>query len=151
MIYPKIYNNFSYIINKKTSLSIILWIIFLIISFIIFIIISLKYEYYIYQSYFGYVKKIDDSFYTIIYVARDKIDELSKSNLLVDNKEYDFKVVSISEEYFTIDDKLCYQVILDFDVEEEDKIENNIIDIVLKNNKTTIYQELKKGIKKWKS
>ena len=57
MIYPKIYNNFSYIINKKSSPSIILWIILLVISFITFIIISLKYEYYLYQSYFGYVKK----------------------------------------------------------------------------------------------
>ena len=151
MIYPKIYNNFSYIINKKTSLSIILWIALLIISFVIFIIIALKYEYYLYQSYFGYVKKIDNSFYTIIYVARDKINELSKSNLLVDNKEYNFKVVSISEEYFVIDNELCYQVILDFHLKEEDKIENNIIDIVLRTNKTTIYQELKKGIKEWKS
>ena len=151
MIYPKIYNNFSYIINKKTSLSIFLWIILLIISFIIFIIISLKYEYYLYQSYFGYVKKIDDSFYTIIYVSKDKINELSKSNLLVDNNDYSFEIVSISEEYFIIDNKTCYQVILDFDLKDEYKIENNIINIVLKNNKTTLYQELKKGIKKWKS
>ena len=151
MIYPKIYNNFSYIINKKTSLSIFLWIILLIISFIIFIIISLKYEYYLYQSYFGYVKKIDDSFYTIIYVEKDNVDELFNSNLLVDNNDYSFEIVSISEEYFVINNKMCYQVILDFDLKEEYKIENNIIDIILKNNKTTIYKELKKGIMKWKS
>lgn len=151
MIYPKIYNNFSYIINKKTSLSITLWIILLIISFIIFIIISLKYEYYLYQSYFGYVKKIDDSFYTIIYVEKDNVDELFNSNLLVDNNDYSFEIVSISEEYFVINNKMCYQVILDFDLKEEYKIENNIIDIILKNNKTTIYKELKKGIMKWKS
>lgn len=151
MIYPKIYNNFSYIINKKTSLSIFIWIILLIMSFIIFIIISFKYEYYLYQSYFGYIKKIDNSFYTVIYVEKDKVNELSKSNLLVDNKDYSFKIVSISEEYFVIDNKMCYQVILDFDLKEEYKIENNIIDIVLRNKKTTIYQELKKGFEKWKS
>ena len=150
MIYPKIYNNFSYILNKKTSKSIIFFIIFLIISFIIFIIIALKYEYYLYQSYFGYVKKIDDSFYTIIYVSKESIDKLSKSNLLVDNQDYSFKVVSISEEYFAIDDKLCYQVILDFALKQESKIENNIINIVLKNDKTTIYNQLKKGFEKWK-
>ncbi len=150
MIYPKIYNNFSYIINKKSSPSIILWIILLVISFITFIIISLKYEYYLYQSYFGYVKKIDNSFYTIIYVEKDNVNELSKSNLLIDNEEYSFKVVSISEEYFAVNNKLCYQVILDFDLKEEYKIENNIIDIVLKNSKTTIYQQLRKGFEKWK-
>ena len=94
---------------------------------------------------------MDDSFYTIIYVPKDKVNELSKSNLLVDNSDYSFEIVSISEEYFIIDNKTCYQVILDFDLKDEYKIENNIIDIVLKNNKTTIYQELKKGIKKWKS
>ena len=151
MIYPKIYNNFSYFINKKTSKSIILWISLLIISFIMFIIISLKYEYYLYQSYFGYVKKIDNLFYIVIYVEKENINELSESNLLVDNKEHSFKIISISEEYFIIENKICYQVILDFDLSEQSKIENNIIDIVLKNNKTTIYQELKKGIKKWKN
>ena len=39
MIYPKIHNNYTYIINKTTSKSIIIWLLFLITSFILFIII----------------------------------------------------------------------------------------------------------------
>lgn len=150
MIYQKIHNNYSYIINKKTSKVIILWLLFLIISFILFIIISLKYEYNIYNSYFGYVKKIDNSFYTIIYIQKDKISELSTSTLLVDDLEYDFEIVSISDEYFVNDNELCYEVILNLNLKEKYLIENNIINIILKNDKTTIYQELKKGLKKWK-
>lgn len=150
MIYQKIHNNYSYIINKKTSKVIILWLLFLIISFILFIIISLKYEYNIYNSYFGYVKKIDNSFYTIVYIQKDKISELSTSTLLVDDLEYDFEIVSISDEYFVNDNELCYEVILNLNLKEKYLIENNIINIILKNDKTTIYQELKKGLKKWK-
>lgn len=150
MIYQKIHNNYSYIINKKTSKAIILWLLFLIISFILFIIISLKYEYNIYNSYFGYVKKIDNSFYTIVYIQKDKISELSTSTLLVDDLEYDFEIVSISDEYFVNDNELCYEVILNLNLKEKYLIENNIINIILKNDKTTIYQELKKGLKKWK-
>ena len=150
MIYQKIHNNYSYIINKKTSKVIILWLLFLIISFILFIIISLKYEYNIYDSYFGYIKKIDNSFYTIVYIQKDKISELSTSTLLVDDLEYDFEIVSISDEYFVNDNELCYEVILNLNLKEKYLIENNIINIILKNDKTTIYQELKKGLKKWK-
>ncbi len=150
MIYQKIHNNYSYIINKKTSKVIILWLLFLIISFILFIIISLKYEYNIYNSYFGYIKKIDNSFYTIVYIQKDKISELSTSTLLVDDLEYDFEIVSISDEYFVNDNELCYEVILNLNLKEKYLIENNIINIILKNDKTTIYQELKKGLKKWK-
>ena len=149
MIYQKIHNNHSYILNKKTSKIIIIWLIFLSISFILFLIIALKYEYNIYNSYFGYIKKIDNSFYTIIYVPNDKVSELSTSILLVDDLEYDFEIVSISDEYFVNNDELCYEVILNFNLKEKYLIENNIINLVLKNNKTTIYQELKKGLKKW--
>lgn len=150
MIYQKIHNNYSYIINKKTSKVIIFWLLFLIISFVLFIIISLKYEYNIYNSYFGYIKKIDNSFYTIVYIQKDKISELSTSTLLVDDLEYDFEIVSISDEYFVNDNELCYEVILNLNLKEKYLIENNIINIILKNDKTTIYQELKKGLKKWK-
>ena len=149
MIYQKIHNNHSYILNKKTSKIIIIWLIFLSISFILFLIIALKYEYNTYNSYFGYIKKIDNSFYTIIYVPNDKVNELSTSILLVDDLEYDFEIVSISDEYFVNNDELCYEVILNFNLKEKYLIENNIINLVLKNNKTTIYQELKKGLKKW--
>lgn len=151
MIYPKIHNNYTYIINKTTSKAIIIWLLFLITSFILFIIISLNYEYNIYNSYFGYIKKIDDSFYTIIYVPKDKINELSENILLVDDLKYDFEIFSISDEYFVNDNEICYEVKLKINLKEKYLIENNIINVMLKNGKTTIYQELKKGLKKWKS
>ena len=99
MIYPKIFNNFSYIINKKTSIAIIVWILFLIVGLTLFLLISFTYKYHIYDSYLGYIKKIDNSFYTIIYVPQNEISDLSESDLLVDKKEYSFKIINISEEY----------------------------------------------------
>lgn len=149
MIYPKIFNNFSYIINKKTSIAIIVWILFLIVGLTLFLLISFTYKYYIYDSYLGYIKKIDNSFYTIIYVPQNEISDLSESDLLVDKKEYSFKIINISEEYYTINNNLCYQVILDFNLSEKYLIENNIIEINFRKEKTTIFNEIKKGIKLW--
>ena len=151
MIYPKMYNNFSYIINKKTSFSIIIWLLFLIIGFIIFILISLKYEFYLCQTYLGYIRKIGNSFNTIIYVKEDEVNEISRSVILVDDKEYEFQIISISDKYFMVDNELAYEVILDIDLDNQYLIENNIVKLDLKKSKTTIYQQIKKGIKKWKS
>ena len=149
MIYPKIFNNFSYIINKKTSIAIIVWILFLIVGLTLFLLISFTYKYHIYDSYLGYIKKIDNSFYTIIYVPQNEISDLSESDLVVDKKEYSFKIINISEEYYTINNNLCYQVILDFNLSEKYLIENNIIEINFRKEKTTIFKEIKKGIKLW--
>ena len=149
MIYPKIFNNFSYIINKKTSIAIIVWILFLIVGLTLFLLISFTYKYHIYDSYLGYIKKIDNSFYTIIYVPQNEISDLSESDLLVDKKEYSFKIINISEEYYAINNNLCYQVILDFNLSEKYLIENNIIEINFKKEKTTIFNEIKKRIKLW--
>lgn len=151
MIYPKMYNNFSYIINKKTSFSIIIWLLFLIIGFIIFILISLKYEFYLCQTYLGYIRKIGNSFNTIIYVKEDEVNEISRSVILVDDKEYEFQIISISDKYFMVDNELAYEVILDIDLDNQYLIENNIVKLDLKKSKTTICQQIKKGIKKWKS
>ena len=111
--------------------------------------ISFTYKYHIYDSYLGYIKKIDNSFYTIIYVPQNEINDLSESDLLVDKKEYSFKIINISEEYYTINNNLCYQVILDFNLSEKYLIENNIIEINFRKEKTTIFKEIKKGIKLW--
>ena len=147
MIYPKIYNNFSYILSKKTSKAIIVWLICLLICSLVFIIIAFNYHYHLYDSYFGYIKNIDGSFYTVIYVEKEKIDLLPKYNLLVENKPLSFEVVMISDDFYIDNSQNFYQIVLDFDLKENQLIENNIINLVFEKPETTIYKEIRKGLK----
>lgn len=149
MIYPNIrtVNNFPYIMNKKTSPSIIVWIMLLIIFFLIFLIISFNYRYSIYETYLGYVKNDN----LVLYVKNDKLDSLCSLNLLIGNEKFDFKIIDISDEYYLVNNDNYYQVIIEVKLKEEWLIENNILNIVFEKPKTTIYEQIKKGLNKWKN
>ena len=150
MIYPKIFNNFSYILNKKTSKSIIIWLLFLAIGSLIFLIIAFNYEFNLYENYNGYIKKNDDSYYTIIYLEESKINDILKYDLLVNKIKYEYEILDISDGYYLLLEKPHYQVTLKISLPDDLLVDNNIINIVFEKPKTTIFQEIKKGIEIWK-
>ena len=76
MIYPKMYNNFPYLLNKKTSKAIIIWLIILTIALISSIIIIFNYKYSNYKKYFGYIKNIDNSLLLTFYVQEEEINNI---------------------------------------------------------------------------
>lgn len=151
MIYPKIYSNFSYILNKKTSKAIIAWLISLVIGILIFLVIAFNYRYHLYDSYLGYIKSFDDSFYTIIYVEEEKVSFLSQYNLSIEGQSLPFEIIMISDEAYIDNNKIFYQVILDFELKDSQLIENNIIDLVFEKPETTIFKEIRKGLNLWKN
>ena len=151
MIYPKIYNNFSYILNNKTSKVIIVWIITLIISFVIFLIIALNYKYYTYKTYLGYIKKIDDSFYPSFYVKADEVGNLSKYKLQIDNQSVDFKILSISNKFYLINNYPFYEVVIKTKLDDKYLIENNIINLVFETSQTTLFKEIRKEFELWRN
>jgi len=121
----------------------------LIIFFLIFLNIAFNYKYEISDKYVGYIKKIEDEFKVVLYVLESEVSNLSKSSLLVDSLKYDFSIDSISHEYYIIENEKYYEVILDVELSDSYLIENNIINIVMKKDVTTIYNEFKKGMKQW--
>ncbi len=151
MIYSKMYNNFPYILNSRTSKSIIVWIMTLIISFIIFIIIAFNYKYYTFKTYLGYIKNIDNSFYLSFYVKEDEVGDLSNYKLLIDNEKVDFKILSISNQFYLIDNYPFYEVVIETKLNDKYLIENNIINLVFETSQTTLYQEIRKEFKLWKN
>ena len=151
MIYPKIYNNFPYILNNKTSKAIIAWLIMLIISLTVFLLAACNYNYYKYQTYLGYIKNIDNSFYVSFYVQEDDVGKLANYELSIDDETLDFKIISISNQYYLIDNSPFYEVVIETKLNNQYLIENNIIDLVFKTRQTTLYQEIRKELNLWKN
>ena len=109
-----IFNNFSYIIENRKSKSILVFIIVLSICFILFIIIMFKYKYHDYNNYFGYIKKIEDKFYVLIYLEEEVISSLNDSILLINGDEYNFKIKEIN--YYNLNNKLYYEALIDINL-----------------------------------
>lgn len=137
-----------YFINKRNCNIVTIWLMILIILLLIFLNIFFNYEYKNSNQYLGYIKNVD-GFKLVVYVEEDEISKISSYDLLIDGLKYDFEIVSISEEYYIVDNQKCYEIILNVTLSEELLIENNLINLVFEKNTTTLYSELKKGIKQW--
>ena len=138
------YHN-KYFINYRKCHSAVTWLMLLIIFLLIFLNIAFNYKYYKYDETLGYIKKLDD------YYLSTYVEDLSiyKYTLLIDGKEKNITIYSISDGYYIIDGKKYYEIILSTELDKEVLIENNIINIVFRKEQTTLFEEFKKGMKKW--
>lgn len=141
----KLDNNVSYILKEKTPKIIRIWLIILIVNILIIFFILLKYEYNKVNSYIGYIKKTED-YRLYVYVKANNVSSLNTSKLLIDNKEYYFEITNISFDYYLVDNDNYYLIELNLILEDKYLINNNIIDVIIKGEKTTLLKEWKKGI-----
>ena len=137
----KIDNNISYVLKKQTPKLIKYWLIIIIISLIIIFVILLKYKYYKCFNYVGYVKKVEN-FLVYIYVKEENISSINDSKIFIDNKEYSFNVMNISDDYYLVDNDNYYLMELDIPLEPKYLINNNIINIIVKEKQTTLLKEI---------
>lgn len=149
-MFPKInvIHNTSTILQRKTSLALRIWLILLVTCLIVFLIIAFKFNYCKYDTYLGTVKKSEDTYNVLIYVKN--IMDL-KGNLLIDKQKYDYQIKSISSDYYLVDNSNYYQVELSLSLKNEWLIENNILEIVFEKPATTLFKQMKEGLKLWKN
>ena len=132
-----IYNDSAIILEKKTPKKIISWITILIILTLLFVLFSFL-PFNIYKPLVGYVDIVDNSSYLILNLD-DSDFPINKSNeLYIKNKKYNYKIVKIKE------DKLILSINLDNNL----KIQNNIVTINILKNRTTLFKIIKNKIKK---
>lgn len=143
-----IFNNINTIKNKSVNKYISNYIIIIIFLVLSFIIVSIKYEYNNKYHIIGQVIIDDNKYYIKTYIEENKIN-LIYNDLIFNNNKVDFKIKSFGNEYL-VDEKNIkyYEVNLLFELEYKYLINNNIIDIYFKEEKTTLYKQLKKKIKK---
>ncbi len=139
------YHN-KYFINHKRCHIALIWMMLLIIFLMIFLNIALNYKYHKYVKGVGYIKKIDGEYYISTYV--ENLSDI-RYQLLIDSHEYPYDIHSISEGYYIVNNKNYYEIVLSAKLDKKLLIENNILDVVFKKEETTLFEEFKKGIKKW--
>ena len=132
-----IYNDSAIILDKKTPKKIISWITILIILTILFIIFSF-FPFNIYKQLVGYVNIVDNSSYIVLEVNESDFPINKTNKLYIKNKQYNYKIVNIEE------DKL----ILSINLEDNSKIQNNIVTVNILKNRTTLFKIIKNKIKK---
>lgn len=139
MIWDKldIYNDSAIILDKKIPKNIISWITILIILMIVFIILSFI-PFNIYKTYIGSLYIENDNSYIVMNVNESDFPFNKNNKLYIRNKQYKYNIVSL------LDNKLIIKLNLDDNL----KIENNILRINILKNRTTLYKIIKIKIKK---
>ena len=132
-------------VNSKTSLKIKVYTIILLIIITILFLISFNYKYYKYDSYLSIVG-MDSSYYISLYVLDKDIYSVTNSKIYFEDKEIKVKNIIISEEYYLSDLKPYKLVKIYTDLDMPNLVINNVVNIKIKHEKTTIIKEIKKGL-----
>lgn len=135
------YANVGYIINKKTSMSIKIFLILLVIItlLIIYTIINIKFP----QS--TPITAIVKEKELIVYIPNTDLVNIENYQLYL-NKIIDFNIISIQEKVM-LDNKEHYEVIMTTNINENLLINNNVIQLILIKDKETILNLIKEKIK----
>lgn len=132
-----IYNDSAIILEKKTPKKIISWITILIILLILFVVFSII-PFNIYKPIIGKVNITNNKTYIILNTNDSDFPFYKNNKLYIKNKEYNYKIVSIEDNL----------VLIDINLENNLKIQNNIITVNILKDRTTIFKILKNKIKK---
>lgn len=133
-----IYNNSAKIFERKTPKSVISWITILIILFVLFIIISFI-PFNIYKDYIG--KIIDNKIPSNIQINVNKSDfPIKKDRILyIEDIKYNYKIKHIYSD----------KVIIELKIDDSINIKDNLLQLNILYNKTTlgriIINKIKKG------
>lgn len=132
-----IYNDSAIILEKKTPKKIISWITILIILTLIFLLISFT-PFNLYKTSVGYVDIVDNNSYIVLPISERDFPVYKNQKLFIKNKKYNYKIVKLES------DKLILKINLDNNL----KIQNNIVKLNILKDRTTLFKIMKNKIKK---
>ena len=132
-----IYNNSAIILNNKTPKNIVSWITILILILITFVIFSFI-PFNIYKPYFGYIKLENDNTFFITKLEYSDFPVIKNKKLYINSQEYDYEFIGIENE----------QLVLKISIDDNLKIDNNMVRVNVLTNRTTLFRIIKNRIKK---
>ena len=128
------------LVTISSCVIILLGVVFLYISFFV------KFDFV--SSYSGFVLKEDD-YYVVLYISDNELSSIKKDVLVVDNVICNYDIYKISDEYVISDYGPVRMVYLKFNLDDSDKIINNVLKLNFI-NRTTIFNYVKEKLL-WKN
>ena len=132
-----IYNDSAIILEKKTPKKIVSWITILVILLILFVVFSMV-PFNVYKPFIGKVNITNNRTLVRLDLNYSGFPVNRYNKLYIKNKEYSYKVVSIEDN----------SLLLDINLDESLKIQNNIVNVNILKDRTTIFKIIKDKIKK---
>ncbi len=137
----KRYNRCLFYCYKDFWINFISVLIVLIISFILYIGCFVKFEFS--YRYSGLVLREEDYYVSIL--VDNSWYNLQNCTLLVDKKKRDYSIVNIASDYTITDSGLRKEVILKFDIDDDKRIINNVLNLYFV-KKMTFFEKIKEMI-----
>ena len=132
-----IYNDSAIILEKNTPKKIVSWITILVILLILFVVFSMV-PFNIYKPFIGKVNITNNKTLVGLDLSNSGFPVNQYNKLYIKNKEYNYRIVSI-------EDNILY---VDINLDESLKIQNNIVNVNILKDRTTIFKIIKDKIKK---
>ena len=100
------------ILQRRVGPLIYVYIMIIIVIMLSLIIVFIILHYKTYYNVKGIVTSDENHYYIKIYVPLDNIKYLINNNIIkINNKDYEYKIISLDSEYFT-DNTITYQVVM---------------------------------------
>ncbi|MBQ2946483.1 MAG: hypothetical protein IJE04_01345 [Bacilli bacterium] len=132
-----VYNDSSIILEKKIHKKIISWVTILVILLVLLVVFSMV-PFNIYKPVIGKVNITDNKTFLELDLNYSGFPVNRYNKLYIRNKEYNYKIVSIEDNI----------LLLDINLDESLKIQNNIVNVNVLKNRTTIFKIIRNKIKK---
>ena len=118
------------ILQRKIGPLVYVYIMIIIVIVLSLIMLFILCRYKTYITLRGVVVSEDNHYYIRIYVPIDSLSIVADANIVkIDNKEYNYKIISIDSEYFT-DNMTTYQVIkIEVNIKDKYKINNLTLEL----------------------
>ena len=133
-----IFNNSAIIMNRKTPKKITSWITILLLLIIIILIFSFI-PFNIYKRNIGVVFIYNNEYFVDLKLENNDFPIYKNKKLYINNDLYKYEVIKIDNN----------SVILKINLNEEYKIDGNILNMVILDNRTTIMNIIKFKINRW--
>ena len=92
--------------------------------------------------YNGFVLKEGDDFYVHIMASDNWISKLQNIPLVIEKKYIDYEVIKIGDEYVLTDSGLKREVLFKFNIDDDKKIVNNVLELCFL-RKMTFFNKIK--------
>lgn len=135
------------IINDK-KIKMPLFIKIILLSLLILLVFLLKYKISLYDILDAKIIKIEEDYYVQVFVPMAKQDFIHDKYIIVDNKEYEYKVENIANEYVFYNNMNYMIVNISSNLDKSYNIENNYFKIKQLRKKETLFNILVNKIKK---